>query len=72
MNGSQSQIEFCENHIRRMTDATRLRTLILRHLSLHNVTILIRSLNMSLLKKLILVEIFDESKFFYYYSKRQA
>ena len=45
-----------------MTDASRLQTLILRHLSLDKVTILIRSINMPLLKKLILVEIFDESK----------
>ncbi|CAF1301281.1 unnamed protein product [Adineta steineri] len=61
MNGPQPQIEFCENHILQMADATRLRTLVLRHLSLHNITILIRSLNMPLLKKLIVVEIFDET-----------
>ena len=62
LDASQPQIQFCENDIRQMTDATRLQTLILRHLSLYNVTILIRSLNMPLLKKLILVDIFDESK----------
>jgi hypothetical protein len=62
LNELSPQFEFCENHIRQMTDASRLQTLILRHLSLDKVTILIRSLNMPLLKKLILVEIFDESK----------
>lgn len=61
MNELSPQFEFCQNHIRQMTDASRLQTLILRHLSLDKVTILIRSLNMPLLKKLILVEIFDES-----------
>ncbi|UJR18601.1 hypothetical protein I4U23_005508 [Adineta vaga] len=55
------ELQFCENHIRQMTDASRLQTLILRHLSHDKVTILIRSLNMPLLKKLILVEIFDET-----------
>ncbi len=62
MNALQPQVKFCENDIHQMTDATRLRTLVLRHLALHNVTVLIRSLNMPLLEKLILVEIFDESK----------
>ncbi|CAF1499216.1 unnamed protein product [Adineta ricciae] len=57
----QPQIEFCEKDIRQMTDASRLRTVVLRHMALHNVIILIRSLNMPLLEKLILVEIFHET-----------
>ncbi|CAF1355490.1 unnamed protein product [Rotaria sordida] len=62
LDASQPQIQFCESDIRQMTDGTRLQTLVLRHLALYNVIILIRSFNMPLLKKLTLVDIFDESK----------
>ncbi|CAF4318528.1 unnamed protein product, partial [Rotaria sordida] len=64
LDASQPQIQFCESDIRQMTDGTRLQTLVLRHLALYNVIILIRSFNMPLLKKLTLVDIFDESKLF--------
>lgn len=42
----QPQIQFCRNDIRLMTDGSRLKTLILRHLSLSNVILLIGSMNM--------------------------
>lgn len=58
----QPQIQFCPSDIRRITDATRLQTLILRHLALNQLIILLNSLNMPLLKKLTLVDIFDESR----------
>lgn len=50
------------NNIRLMTDATRLKTFVLRHLSLSNVILLISSMNMPHLNKLTLVDIFDQSK----------
>jgi hypothetical protein len=43
-------------------DATQLQTLVLRHLALSELVIILHSLRMPLLKKLILVDIFDESK----------
>ncbi|CAF4438961.1 unnamed protein product [Rotaria sp. Silwood2] len=64
LDAPQLQIQFCESDIRQMTDGTRLQTIVLRHLALYNVIILIRSFNMPLLKKLTLVDIFDESKLF--------
>ncbi|CAF3263801.1 unnamed protein product, partial [Rotaria sp. Silwood2] len=60
LDAPQLQIQFCESDIRQMTDGTRLQTIVLRHLALYNVIILIRSFNMPLLKKLTLVDIFDE------------
>ena len=64
LDATQPQISFCENDIRQMIDATRLRSVVLRHLSLDNVTMFIRSVTMPLLKKIILVDIFDQSKLF--------
>jgi hypothetical protein len=58
----QQHIQFCANDIRQMTDTTRLRTLVLCHLALSNVIMLLRCLNMPVLEKLTLVDIFDESK----------
>jgi len=55
-------IELCKRDIRQMADATRLQTLVLRHLALSQLVILLHSLKMPLLKKLTLVDIFDESK----------
>ncbi len=55
-------IELCKRDIRQMADATRLQTLVLRHLALGQLVILLHSLKMPLLKKLTLVDIFDESK----------
>ncbi|CAF3475682.1 unnamed protein product [Rotaria socialis] len=57
----QPDIQFCQSDIRRMTDATRLQSLLLRHLALNQLIILLDSLNMPLLKKLTLVDIFDET-----------
>ncbi|CAF4014703.1 unnamed protein product [Rotaria magnacalcarata] len=57
----QPDIQFCQSDIRRMTDATRLQSLLLRHLALNQLTILLNSLNMPLLEKLTLVDIFDET-----------
>ncbi|CAF3565585.1 unnamed protein product, partial [Rotaria sp. Silwood2] len=61
LDAPQLQIQFCESDIRQMTDGTRLQTIVLRHLTLDNVIILIRSFNMPLWKKLTLVDIFDET-----------
>ena len=47
-----------------MVDRIQLRTLIVRHLALDNLTILIRSLNIPVLQKLTLVATFDKSKLF--------
>ncbi|CAF3765560.1 unnamed protein product [Rotaria sp. Silwood1] len=58
----QPHIRFCQSDIHRMTDATKLQTLLLRHLALNQLIILLNSLNMPLLKKLTLVDIFDESR----------
>ncbi len=55
-------IQFCERDICQMADATRLQTLVLRHLALNQLIILFDSLKMPLLKELTLVDIFDESK----------
>jgi hypothetical protein len=55
-------IQLCERNIREMADATRLQTLALRHLALGNLITLLNSLSMPSLKKLTLVDIFDESK----------
>jgi hypothetical protein len=60
-------IQLCERDIRQMADATRLQTLVLRHLSLSQLVILLHSLKMPLLKKLTLVDIFDESELFSLY-----
>jgi hypothetical protein len=57
-------IRLCGYNIRQRTDATRLRTLILRHLPLYELVLLLGFLNMPLLEKLILIDIFDESKLF--------
>lgn len=57
-------IQLCEYDILQMTDATRLQTLVLRHLALSQLIILLHSLKMSLLKKLTLIDIFDESKLY--------
>ncbi len=56
--------QLCDIDVRQRADATRLQTLILRHLTLSELVTLLHSLNMPLLKKLTLVDIFDESKLF--------
>ncbi|CAF1364019.1 unnamed protein product [Rotaria sordida] len=57
----EPDIQLCERDIRQMANATRLQTLVLRHLALSHLIILLNSLNMPLLKKLTLVDIFDET-----------
>ncbi len=54
--------QLCDIAIRQRADATRLQTLILRHLALSELVTLLHSLNMPVLEKLTLVDLFDESK----------
>jgi hypothetical protein len=63
----QPRVPFCQFDIRRIADASRLQTLLLRHLAFNQLLILLNSLNMPLLKKLTLVDIFDESRLLMYF-----
>lgn len=51
-----------ENDLRPMTDATCLRVLVVRHLSLDQVIVLLRCLELPVLHQLTLVDIFDDCK----------
>jgi hypothetical protein len=55
-------IRFCEQNIRQMADTSRLRTLVVRRLSLEQVTMLVRCLHLPVLNELTLADIFGHSK----------
>jgi len=55
-------IRFCEHGLRQKLDGTRLRSLLIRYISLGDLITLIGSLTMPLLEKLILVDLYDHSK----------
>ena len=60
--GEKSQaVQFCANDIHRMVKISHLRTLVVRHLALDQVTILLQHLDLPVLNKLTLVNIFDDS-----------
>ncbi|CAF1359079.1 unnamed protein product [Rotaria magnacalcarata] len=53
-----SNIQFCEHDLRQTADGTRLRSLILRFITLRDATLLLGSLSMPLLEKLIIVDLY--------------
>lgn len=57
-----SNIQLCDNHLHQSAAGIRLRVLIIRYIALNDLIMLIGSLNMSLLEKLILVDLYDYSK----------
>jgi hypothetical protein len=57
-----SNIQLRENDLRSTAGSIRLRSLVIRYISLGDLIILIRSLNMSSLQQLILVDLYDNSK----------
>lgn len=65
---SISNIQLCEHDLRQIASDIRLRSLVIRYISLVDLIILISSLNMSLLEKLILVDLYDHSKLTHYIS----
>ncbi|CAF1315387.1 unnamed protein product, partial [Didymodactylos carnosus] len=58
---SASNIHLCEYNLREIADGTRLRTLLLRYITLSDIIILIGSLTMPLLEKLILIDLYDHT-----------
>lgn len=57
-----SNIQLRENDLRSTAGSIRLRSLVIRYISLGDLIILMRSLNMSSLQQLILVDLYDNSK----------
>jgi hypothetical protein len=57
-----SNIHLCDYNLREIADGTRLRSLLLRYISLSDIILLIGSLTMPLLEKLILIDLYDDSK----------
>ncbi|CAF4217657.1 unnamed protein product, partial [Rotaria sordida] len=55
-----SNIHLCDYNLREIADGTRLRSLLLRYLSLSDIILLIDSLTMPLLEKLILIDLYDD------------
>ncbi|CAF2736744.1 unnamed protein product [Rotaria sp. Silwood2] len=54
-------IHLCDYNLREIADGTRLRSLLLRYLSLSDIILLIGSLTMPLLEKLILIDLYDDT-----------
>jgi hypothetical protein len=59
---SVSNVQLCEDGLRRIAGGTRLRSLLIRYIALGDLVMLIGSLNMPLLEKLTLVDLYDNSK----------
>ncbi len=57
-----SNIQFYEYSMHQTIGHNRLRSLVIRYIPLGDVVILIGSLNMPLLEKLILIDLYDHSK----------
>jgi hypothetical protein len=55
-------IQLSEHYLRQIADGTRLRSLLIRYITLGDVNILLGSLTMFSLEKLTLVDLFDHSK----------
>lgn len=55
-------IELYEHDLRQISDVSRLRSLLIRYISLNDFVILIGSLKMPLLEKLTLIDLYDNSK----------
>ena len=59
---STSRVHLCEQTLRQKADATRLRTLFIRHMAFEDLIVLLDSLSMPLLEKLTLIDIYGQSK----------
>ncbi|CAF4937049.1 unnamed protein product [Rotaria sp. Silwood1] len=59
-----SNIHLCDYNLREIADGTRLRSLLLRYLSLSDIILLIGSLTMPLLEKLILIDLYDDNRIY--------
>ncbi|CAF4997329.1 unnamed protein product, partial [Rotaria sp. Silwood1] len=61
-NKSISIIKFYKNELSEIIDGTRLKSIFLRYIFLTDLIILSNSLTMSLLEKLLLIDLYDHSK----------
>jgi hypothetical protein len=59
---STPRAHFCEQTLRQKADATRLRTLFIRHMAFEDLIVLLACLSMPLLEQLTLIDIYGQSK----------
>jgi hypothetical protein len=61
-NKSVPNIQFSEHDLHQISDSCRLRSLLIRYISLGDLVVLIGSSKMPLLEKLTLIDLYDSSK----------